>query len=122
MRISYQTEPVRPYQDAIAGARNREELRDAIEPYLQVADDAMKATNDMDWAEWTRGLKSERKGKYAGDEWAERYGAILMPEVMFKVSIVAEQFKVPWGLAYIRLRDVGKLKETKDHIARMAND
>ena len=122
LRITYLSEPWKPYQDAISCARNREELRDAIKPFLQIADDAMKATRDMNWPEWQRGLTSERRGRFAGEEWEARYGAILMPEVMFKVSLIAFRFKMPWGAAYIRLRDVGRLRETKDRIARIAND
>jgi hypothetical protein len=29
--------------------------------------------------------------------------------MMFKVSMVASEFHVPWGLAYIRMREAGKL-------------
>lgn len=43
----------------------------------------------------------------------KRFAAILMPEVMFQVSAIAEHFKAPWGCAYIRCREEKMVVEKK---------
>jgi hypothetical protein len=116
MRIGPYTDPVEAYQRAVSAAKSPLELADAIEPYAEIAPDAVAAVRTIErWSDFATGLARERKGHFAGEDWARRYGAILLPEFMFKVSIVAEQFKVPWGLAFGRLRDVGRIQKRGDH-------
>jgi hypothetical protein len=51
-------------------------------------------------------LKLERTGRFSGNEDAM---TIIMPEVMFKISVYAEKFKVPFGLMFNRLKEVDKI-------------
>ncbi len=60
--------------------------------------------SDSDFEVWREGLAKERRGEYAGDDFSYKYGALMMPEVLFKVSVIADRFKVPWGAAYLRMR------------------
>lgn len=112
MNISSVSEPELPYARVIDGARSKDELVAVLEPYALIAYDALLAAAALDdWDDFKTGLRRERKGHYAGDEWATKYGAILMPEIMMRVSIIAEQYKAPWGTAYIRLVEAGRIKE-----------
>ena len=54
-------------------------------------------------------LEAETGKRFAGEQWAERYGPIVMPETLVVVSEYAARFQVPWGLMYIRMRDEGWL-------------
>jgi hypothetical protein len=115
VNIGYYSEPVKPYCAAIAAAKSPEELREKIRGFSLIAWDALKAANGIisgaDWQEWRRGLRIERKGEFAGEEFARRYGAILMPEIMVRVTMLAEQYTAPWGTAYIRAREAGLIVE-----------
>lgn len=53
------------------------------------------------------GLLKERKGSFAGEDWADKYLAILLPERMMHASILANEMKVPWGLAFLRCQEAG---------------
>lgn len=70
--------------------------------------------HDADFDPFSKGLAKESRGIYAGDTWAERYGDILMPAMLLRVSMVAEQFGAPWGTAFIRLEQEGIIQRRGD--------
>lgn len=114
IRIHYTSDTLKDYVDGLSNAKRLADLQTHVQTYQRVADDAFKITRDMkadDFGSWRRGLVKERKGEFAGEEWAEKYGAVLMPEILMKVGMIADQYVVPWGCAYIRLRDVGRITE-----------
>jgi len=114
MEINNYSEPIPDYGKAIDGATSVDALRAAIEPFKLIANDALTVANAMlrsDWNDFKKGLKSERRGKFAGIPWTERYGAILLPTVMLMVGMTASKFMVPWGVAYIRHKEFGHIKE-----------
>lgn len=117
MHIGYLTDVPATYTKAIDGAKNWDELIDAIGPYKLVANDAIQCAiheaigGTASWIEFSAGLHRERKKRFAGEEWMHRFADILMPAVMFHVSGIAAHFFVPWGLAYLRMKEAGKLKE-----------
>lgn len=55
--------------------------------------------DDESYAELQRGVKAERAKVFAGEAWARRFGAILLPENAMLASQVADEFKAPWGAA-----------------------
>jgi hypothetical protein len=80
-----------------------------------VAGDALPIVEGMDLSAFLafgEGMRQERRGKFAGEEWAAKYGAVLMPEVLMRVGMIAGHFKAPWGCAYIRCKEEGMIKET----------
>ena len=112
MNVSNISEIPAEYGAALDEARLLRDLLAVVKKYAEVAIDAVHATEKMDdnaFVEWRGALRKERRGEFMGEALMERFGAILMPETMLKVSLVADQFKVPWGLAYNRLREVGRL-------------
>lgn len=111
MDITYITEPVRPYAEAIGAAKSLEELKAAIEPYKMIASDAIESlpSNDVEFKSWLAGLKKTRQGKYAGDKFTLRYGCLLMPKLMIMVCLTSPRFCEPWGASFIRYRDMGRI-------------
>lgn len=114
--VTYLSEPAEDYQRALDAASDHEDLRSALEEWTWIASDAMDAapTDAQDFQEFKAGLAQERRGRFAGEAWAECFGAILMPELMLRVSEVADQFGVPWGCAFLRLREEGLLADHPD--------
>lgn len=109
MNIGYLTEPAEGWQRAIE-AETLADLRTAVKSFELVAWDAVDIINAMtpqQFKSFRRGLLKERKQEFAGTAWAEKFAAVLIPETMMRVHLVADQFKVPWGCAFIRLRDEG---------------
>lgn len=97
-------EPVARYVKAIDAASNLSELIDELARWPVLAADALEAAQakDFDWDEWRTCLEMERKGKFAGETLAKRYGAIIMPAATIEPMMVAAKFHVPFGLAYLR--------------------
>ena len=112
-RISYTTDdPVAGYNQTLDAATDPADLRRRLGEWPTLAPDAREAAKGItaeDWPEWRRGLESERRGKFAGETWAARFSVITTPARMLRASIVADQFMVPWGLAWLRLKEAGKL-------------
>lgn len=85
-----------------------EQLRAHVLAYESLALDAARIVHEMtrkDFKEFRRGLKLERAGKFAGLEYSKRFAAILMPEPMFTIAIIADQYKVPFNIAHQRLKE-----------------
>lgn len=97
------------YAKALTTCTNLADLRALVEAYAELAVDAMAqvaAIVEADWPEFARGLKAERRGKFAGEEWARRFGAILMPLPMMKITQIAAQFGAPFGVAWYRCKEL----------------
>ena len=112
--IDYLSDCAAYYTCGLIAARSLDDLRTHIEIYRRVADDAWQVALAMDgeaFQEFEAGSRLERNGKFAGKEFWERFGAILMPELLMQVSIVASRFQVPWGLAFIRCKEAGHIVE-----------
>lgn len=72
----------------------------------------IRAFSQAEFEDWRKALYLERHGRFMGMERAERgFAVILMPQILFQVGIVASQFHAPWGVAYFRLREFGRIKE-----------
>lgn len=114
--VQYVTDgPVR-WAQALDLAVSLELLTTALHEWRELFPDAWEARpkDSAEFCEWHRGLTMERgygkRKKFAGVKWAERYGAVLLPATLIRAAAVAEQYKVPWGLAYLRMVENGLLR------------
>ena len=85
-------------------------LQSGIASYEPIAADAVKLVKTMDEHTFTgfrQAMAKERKGQFCGDGWADLVGVILMPEVIFRVAIIAARFKAPWGVAFCQMNKAG---------------
>jgi hypothetical protein len=120
IRIHYTSDTCADYCKGLTAAKTLEALQNHVQTYQRVADDAWKVVKDMGqpaFLSFLNGLRRERRGHFAGEEWAEKYGAVLMPEILMRVSMVANMFGAPWGCAYLQLRAAEKIVE-RDNVAR----
>lgn len=112
LSIGYLSEADADYTKALTDADTLGTLQALVARYAELAADAVPIVEAMtaeDFAAFRKGLKIERRGKFAGDAWAVRFGAILMPMPMMRITMIADQFKCPFGVAYHRLKELGKL-------------
>ena len=110
--ITYMSEHPREWADAVTEADTLPKLVALCEDWKELAPDALRVASSMkqsEFNEFRSGLKMERRGKFAGEVFAEKYSDITMPAIIFKVSMFALDYKVPWGLAYIRLKETDRL-------------
>ena len=113
MHIGYLTDLCKPYVESLKAATTEQALEKHINEWELLAGDAADAFRSAKfvWKEFITGRRKENRGVYAGDQWAEKYGAIMMPELLMKIGMLAQDCLVPEGCVYIRLRDSGKIVE-----------
>lgn len=111
-RITYISEPDRDYVSALDKCKTLAELTHLLEDYGTLFPDALEQLpkNDAEFKAWRTGLRRERRREFAGEAFMERFGNVLLPDLLMKVGEVAMRFKVPWGCAYLRMKDVGRIR------------
>lgn len=121
-RITYTSDQPADYAKAIAGAATLPYLVQVLTEYRSIAADALRAApqNDAEFKAWRTGLSKERKRQFAGEDFARRFGAVLMPEVMLRVCAVAEQFGAPWGATFLTMQERGHIAFGADGVAVLA--
>lgn len=67
--------------------------------------DPIKSMSKDDFREWRKCLRTERQGEYSGNAAMEKFGAILLPDYFISASFTSAEYGVPWGCAYIRIRE-----------------
>jgi hypothetical protein len=110
MEISYTSECDVDYVSAVKTCKTLPDLKKIVRQYREIAGDALAAVNKMDTAGFIEFRKGRNRSKPSA-EWMENYGMILLPATILKAGLVAEQFKVPFGCAYHRLKDLGLLEK-----------
>jgi hypothetical protein len=109
MNRTFGGEPDRDYTKALTTCDTLDDLRALVTAYEPIAIDAPSVVATMtaeDFAEWRRGLKIERRGKFAGEAFAKKFGAILMPMPMMRISMIADEYKAPFGVTWMRLKEL----------------
>ena len=118
MVITYTCDFFKEYAIGLRQCDTRRRLSEFLEHWLAFASDAIDARpkSDTEFVEFSVGLRMESRGKYAGDEWAQRFGTILMPEILFQVAVISQKFNVPWGTAFTRCQDVGFIRQNQNGV------
>jgi hypothetical protein len=117
MVVTYLSDFAKEYALGLRGCTDLPRLREFALHWGGLCPDAFESVrrmNDEDWPTFKDGLAKESKGKYAGDTWAERYGDILMPALLLRVDVIAQQFGAPWGTAFLRLEQTGIIQRRGD--------
>ena len=112
--ITYISEQPSDYVKALVEADTLDKLLAVTKAWHEVAKDAhetVRAMTPHDFKEWRKGYAKERAGKFAGEPFAIKFGALMMPEVLLKVSMMAQHFGAPWGCTYLRLKETGQLEQ-----------
>jgi hypothetical protein len=117
MKIGYLDECHIDYVASLKQAQDLESLIKHVSEFRLIGNDAYESvmSKDFNWDEFVAGRKSENNNIYVGDEWALKYGAILMPEIVLKVGIYALEYQAPFGVTYIRLKEFGIIKKIGTH-------
>jgi len=125
LKIGYLAEFDQEYSKELWNCKTLEELKVFILKWQEIAYDGHlviisggKDGNPMsleDFKEFRRGLRKEHSGRFSGEDWVKKYGAIVMPELLMRVSMISHHFKAPWGTAFIRCQEEGYIVQKDDH-------
>lgn len=113
VEIGYVSSTDRDYSEALKKVKTLAELLELVEYYQPLTKDALAKVKSMDNADFDN-FKKDMKfvrtatGKKA-EHIVEQWGAIILPETMVKVSMVAMHFGAPFGTAFIRMKEEGQI-------------
>jgi hypothetical protein len=106
--ITRLSEPDINYVKALKKVKTLQELKDHVRYYKLLAEDAYILTQDMteaDFIDFIKGARKEWSRNYAGDEYAQKYGIILLPFPMLRFTLLKCKLNVPFGLIFQRALD-----------------
>ncbi len=106
IEIRYNQDISPQWANAIRSVASVSELVKLCEDYGVLTLDALevaKTMTDDNLIEFKEGLLSEARGVYAGDNWANKYIHVFMPDKMVDITCLAGRFNCPEGLIYHRM-------------------
>lgn len=111
-------DPAPAYSKAIRKVKDKAALVKICTFYGEVTSDALLKAMAMDPKDlWRFKRDVKRASKESDLEWCAKFnldwGDIVMPRKMMFASLIADQFKVPWGVAWIRAKEEGFPGEEK---------
>lgn len=119
--INYTDESDVAYSKGLARCRVPEDLTELVERFAPLFPDAYeqgKYLSNEDFMQFRAGFKKERKGIFAGEDFMKRFGAVLLPANLIHIGMVANQYGVPFGLAFCRMKENGMLS-IKNGVCKM---
>ncbi len=118
--ITYLSDQAHDYCEALDPCKSLAELTALLEEYHTLFPDALAAIpkDQEEFEVFLKGLKKERRGRFAGETFVKRFGPVLMPATAMEVSFVAHKYSVPWGCAFIRLKEAGYIVFDSAGVAR----
>lgn len=105
MNLDYETDLYYEYKNKLENCSDYSSLKNLILEYSPISPDLMevKVESDENYQEFFDGFKLERQRTFAGEEWHNKYGPILLPYYIFRAQLLADKYQVPCGLAYLRM-------------------
>lgn len=107
--VSYLSEQDRDWAKALRAADTLRALRALCAGWGEWVPDARAVAEALDeegFAQFRKGLLA----KTSDIRWAGRFGSIALPGRLLEVSLIALQFKAPFGTAAIRHKELGGKK------------
>lgn len=105
MEITYETDLFSQYKADFDLCHDLQSLRSLIDKYKAVSPDLadVKMENSGDYEDFMKGLNSDRQGWYPGYKWCKKYGSLVIPINILQAQLTANEFGVPWGVAYLQI-------------------
>lgn len=115
--IPWMSEMPSDYCKAIRKAKTADELRAQIAKFADFVPDAVAQAASITWEDWQRGfILSQVDSWEAAEEAHALVGDIMMPALFIQISVIADQFKAPFGVTFNRCLDAGKIARASDGI------
>ena len=108
MIITHYSECDTDYVKAVRSCKSLDELKAIVTEYREIAEDAYQCVQKMYDLLFEQFCKGRKKFK-PSMKWMGMYGPVLLPKIIMEVGIVAAQFHVPFGVAYHRMKDLGRI-------------
>lgn len=105
--ISYITELDELYAKELKAIKNTCEFKVFLKKWDYWLDESTKKLKN--WERIKSLIADCRKENAEFEKKHEPIALLLLPERIFKISIIACQFSAPWGCAYIRMREEGQI-------------
>lgn len=97
------------YMEAVRKITCSEEFSIFLKKWEYWLDDEVKTFDPKNWEDLKKLIDDCRSDAIIPEEKHNIALALLMPKRIIAISFKANEYKVPWGLMYIRLREANKI-------------
>ena len=112
--IGYLSSTDQDYSKAIRKVKTLDELKQVVAFYMPLTKDAVKLVGKMSEKKFNKYLRDIPKLATAQGSEAERivntWGDLILPKEMLRISMLANHFHAPFGVAYIRDKELREKK------------
>jgi len=108
--IRYFGEQDKLYTKGLNDAKTLNLLKELVDDYELIAGEAkdtVDAWNDQDFKDFRKCLWHERRKQYTGDTNAKRFVSVILPNPMFRISMISNEMNVCFGLVFKRFMETG---------------
>ena len=109
-QIGYTTELDSLYVSALKGVVDEQSFGLFLIEWRYWLDADVKKLKGESWGQIAPLIKDCSTEGVVPEDKHDQAIALLMPEKIFRVSIEAHRFGVPWGCAYLRLKEMKRIK------------
>ncbi len=113
VEIGYVSETPQEYSEALRKVKTLRELSDIVQFYRPLTDDAIRKVKSMSQSDFDKFIvdikKSNRAQGMTAKRIADEWGDILMPRTMLEISMIAINAGAPFGTAFIRMKEAGRI-------------
>lgn len=108
--VTYFTDLQGNFTKDLLNVKSDEDFNSFLSKWNYWLDEETKDLTGKDW-EWLRPLIDDcrKDSNVLLEEKHEPTMALLMPERILKISIVATQYEIPWDCAYLRMKEQGAI-------------
>lgn len=107
--ITYRTELDRLYGQAFKAVQTSSEFESFLKAWDYWLDEVTKKLTGADWERLLPLIADCKTEGVMPEEKHEEAIALLMPAKLIRVSIVAHEVGMPWGCAYIHMKEQGAI-------------
>jgi len=110
MDVGYLSEFAMDYSTGLKTCKTLNQLKEFITIWKRYAFDTFEIVSEMSEESFSEFKKVQEKvshDEFMGREAFRKYGAIMAPDILVRVSVLSYKFTAPWGTAFIRSIEEG---------------
>ena len=120
MEVTYESDLFTSYKQELDLCQDFHDVKFLVGKYSKVSPDLASAQMESpeDFKEFRKGIVNDSQGNPPGEEWLKKYASIAIPLYILRAQLIAYEFGVPWGVAYLQMCVAGIVPGVDPELAK----